>query len=161
MSSQIETVLYLKPDQLRLNEVFLNLTTALEKPQQKPTESSTIYFDVYLSSTQRSSGVVKFNKFRDSSSMSGFEISSGKFICPFDGVYFFHFYFISDRDGSIAPGIVVDGTTKCRADAKESSRTHSCAIVTKLTKGQSVYVSHGDSEGIYYGEWSGFLGYLI
>ena len=144
-----------------MNEVFSNLTSVLEKPQQKPTETQTIYFDVYLSSVQYSSGVVKFNKFRDSSSPSGFDISSGKFTCPIDGVYFFHFYFMSDKDGSITPQIYVDNMSKCETYAKENRRTHSCAIVTKLRKGQSVYVSGGDSEGIFRGNYSGFLGYLI
>ena len=159
--NKILAIFYLNHYQLRLNEVISNMTTALEKPKTEPAKIPTIYFDVYLSSIQYTGGVVKFDQFRDSSSTSEFDISSGKFKCPIDGLYFFHFYFMSVKNGSIAPGIYVDNANKCGTYAEENYRTHSCAIVTKLTKGQSVYVSGGGSPGIREGNWSGFIGYRI
>ena len=102
-----------------------------------------------------------FNKLKDSSSVNGFDLKSGKFNCPVDGLYFFYFHYMSDSDGDTFPTIYVDGTSKCTAYGEENHRSHSCAIVIKLTKGQSVYVDNSNSKGIYNGEYSGFVGYLI
>ena len=136
-----------------------NLTSVLEKPE--PTKTPSIYFNAYLSSTYKSGGVVPFNQLKDSSSVNGFDLNSGKFNTPVDGLYFFYFYYMSINDGGIGPGIYVDGTLKCNASAQEQYRSHSCAIVIKLTKGQSVYIDGSASDGISSGQGSGFVGYLI
>ena len=105
---------------------------------------------------------MKFDKLRNSSPNSGFDISSGKFICPVDGVYYFQIWFISKSGGHQAPGIYVDGSAHCHAFAQEPLRSHTCAIIVKLTKGQSVYVSNNiGSKAIREDPYSGFLGYLI
>ena len=138
-----------------------NLTSVLEKPEPTPTKPPSIYFNAHLSSYHKSSGVVPFNQLKDSSSVNGFDVKSGKFNCPVDGLYFFYFHYMSVSDGHIAPAIYVDGTRKCYAYAQERKRSHSCAIVIKLTKGQSVYIDNSNSYGIRWGEYSGFVGYLI
>ena len=136
-----------------------NLTSVLEKPE--PTKTPSIYFNAYLSSSYKSSGIVPFDKLQDSSSVNGFDVNSGKFNSPVDGLYFFYFHYMSVSDGDTAPGIAVDGTKKCRTYTEQNYQTHSCAIVIKLTKGQSVYIDSSDSHGIYYNQYSGFVGYLI
>ena len=136
-----------------------NLTSVLEKPE--PTKTPSIYFNAYLSSSYKSSGIVPFDKLQDSSSVNGFDVKSGKFNSPVEGLYFFYFHYFSDSNGAIAPGIYVDGTRKCLTYASEAHESHSCAIVIKLTKGQSVYIDGNSSYGIRSGEYSGFLGYLI
>ena len=136
-----------------------NLTSVLEKPE--PTKPPSIYFNAYLSSYHNSGGVVPFNKLKDSSSVNGFDVKSGKFNSPVEGLYFFYFYYRSYSDGDIAPGIYVDGTQKCNAYTEQNWQTHSCAIVIKLTKGQSVYIDNSNSYGIHSGQNSGFVGYLI
>ena len=138
-----------------------NLTSTFQKPDPTPTKAPSIYFNAYLSSDYRSSGVVPFNKLKDSSSVNGFDVKSGKFNSPVDGLYFFYFYYQSSSDGSIYPGIYVNGTRKCHAYTEQNWQTHSCAIVIKLTKGQSVYIDGSNSAGINSAQYSGFVGYLI
>ena len=138
-----------------------NLTSAFQKPEPTPTKPPSIYFHAYLSSDYKSSGVVPFNKLKDSSSVNGFDLKSGKFMTPVDGLYFFDFHYRSVSNGHIAPGIHVDGSAKCYAYAQERYESHSCAVVIKLTKGQSVYIDNTNSYGIVGGQTSGFLGYLI
>ena len=136
-----------------------NLISVLEKPE--PTKTPSIYFNAYLSSTYTSGGVVSFNQLKDSRSVNGFDVKSGKFNSPVDGLYFFYFYFMSDTDGETNPEIAVDGTKKCHAYTEQNWRTHSCAIVIKLTKGQSVYMDNSNSKGVGSGQYTGFVGYLI
>ena len=145
-------------DQLRLNEILSNLTGVIGKS----TKSPSVHFDSYITSNVANSGVVIFDNLRDSSPQSGFDTSSGKFICPIDGTYFFEFYFRSSSSGGNNPGIYVDENLRCFAGAHETDRSHSCAIVVKLTKGQSVYIKKSTTKGIYGGiDDSGFLGFLI
>ena len=138
-----------------------NLTSTFQKPDPTPTKTPSIYFNAYLSSNHFSGGVVPFNQLKDSSSVNGFDVKSGKFNSPVDGLYFFYFYYRSTSDGDHYPGIYVDGTRKCYAYTEQDHQTHSCAIVIKLTKGQSVYIDGSNSYGINYGQGSGFVGYLI
>ena len=118
-----------------------NLREKIVVSNRSNVNSKAIYFHYGLSNTQTSSGIVKFNKLLSTSSENGYDPSSGKFIVPEDGVYYFFLQYYINGSSSSFSKIYVDGTTKSRTGSASASRLNIvCSLTINLKKNQEVYV---------------------
>ena len=109
-------------------------------PNRSNVNKKAIYFHYLLSKTQRSLGIVKFNHLVSTSSENGYNPSSGKFIVPEDGAYYFFLQHYVQYSDSLAT-IFVDGTAKSRTFARTDSKVNiACSLTINLQRNQEVYV---------------------
>ena len=125
-------------------------------PNQSKVNSKAIYFHYVLSNKQTSTGIVQFNHLLSTSSENGYDPSSGKFIVPKDGVYYFslQYYVSSSPSSGSYSTIYVDGKAKSRTTSNTGSQMNmACSLTINLQKNQEVYVKL--ERGYMYGGGSG------
>ena len=118
-----------------------NLREKIAVSNRSNVNSKAIYFHYVLSNKQTSTGIVKFNHLLSTSSENGYNPSSGKFIVPEDGVYYFFLqYYIWSSSAWSSSAIFVDGKIKSRTNSTPSNNNISCSLTITLQKNQEVYV---------------------
>ena len=135
-----------------------NLREKIAVSNRSNVNTKAINFHYGLSNTQTSSGIIKFDRLLSTSSENGYNPSSGKFIVPEDGVYYFflHYYILVSSSFS---RIYVDGTTKARTGSDSASQLSiACSLIINLQKNQEVYVKL--ESGKMYGHSSDPLTYF-
>ncbi|KAK7478796.1 hypothetical protein BaRGS_00030007 [Batillaria attramentaria] len=99
----------------------------------------------------------------------GYSTSTGKFIVPYPGLYWFRVHFMSTYNGEGTIGIFSNAITGhgfgCYAYAEDlnvdSNDQASCDLVMHFRTGDEVYVKYHFGEPYIWTGWSNFLGALI
>ena len=98
-----------------------------------------VFFHYKLTNTQSASKIIKFNERVTSSPDESYNVSSGKFVVPEDGVYHFFLQYYAGTKRSHS-GIYVDNQLKSRIFNESTQVSIYGSLLIQLKKNQEVFV---------------------
>ena len=102
-----------------------------------------VHFHYFLSSSQDSSGIIKFDSKISESLEQSYDPNSGKFIAPCSGTFFFIINYLSGKDSNYVE-FYIDNVKKTRTYMASSNHAAVGSLTIQLDKGQ---VFHSELKG--------------